>query len=176
MLRHGPADTIACLLVSGSVVRAQLYCGGRAVPACEGKEASERLGTRLSANGRVDIYSAGPWARLMQTVTWAFWWMGFWRTVSGGRKLLPIRARDRGESISQHIRGWITHVNHLRGRRNVSMEPPDSSPALSPDQIWLSPTLFLAAIPLVLNSLLLLRGRFLRGLLNKKEMMIQSEL
>lgn len=59
------------------------------------------------------------------------------------------------ERLTAHARGWITHAKPPPERWTVSTKTPASSPALSPDQTWLRPALFLPAIPLVPNSLVL---------------------
>lgn len=109
---------------------------GSALRAREGRKASKTR-TRLPATGGGNIYATRPLARLTRAVTWAVSWMGwqlFWCTMSGGRKLWPVKALDREASIFQHTRGWITHAKPPPERWTVSTKPPASSPALSPDQ------------------------------------------
>lgn len=137
---------IVCL--SGSAVSARLCCGS-----CEARKVAETR-TRLPAIGGCEVYSTRLWARLTRAVigavSWTDWQL-FWSTMSGGRKRWSIKA-----NVFQHTRGGITRAKPPLERWTVSTKPPASSPALSRYQTWLSSAPFLAAIPLVPNSLVLL--------------------
>lgn len=147
MQRHGPAETIPCSLI-------WICC-----------ESSAALWEPWGKEGVGDSYQAPChwWRRrlLYEAVGSPDTGCHLSRLVDGLTVFLmhdeqrketatPKSAGSWSERLPAHAR-----LNHTckttSGKMNCA-----SSPALSPDQTWLRPALFLAAIPLVPNPLLLL--------------------